>query len=182
MLAFTLFDTCVGWMGIVGSPYGLRNVVLPQKSVEAVLARIMASGCDVGDHHHVRFGDLPERFRRYWQGEAIAFADKIDLSGATGFEQRVWQAVQSIRYGETRSYKWVALKIGCPQASRAVGQTLAKNPLPIVVPCHRVIASNGNLGGFSGGAEMKKYLLHLEHACLSQQSCQSNSSCFDMCC
>lgn len=165
MVVFALFDTCVGWMGIVGSTYGLRRVILPQKSKETVLARVISFGCDGEEYDPVQFGDLPERFRRYWEGEATAFTDKIDLSGATYFQQNVWRAVQAIPYGETRSYSWVAARVGCPKAVRAVGQALAKNPVPIVVPCHRVIASDGSLGGFSGGSGMKKYLLHLERAC-----------------
>ncbi len=164
MLTFALFDTCLGWMGIVSSPDGLRNVMLPQKSKETALARIISCGCDIENHDLACFGDLPQRFRRYLEGEAITFAEKLDLSGATCFQQSVWQAVQSIPYGETRSYGWVAGQLSLPKAARPVGQALVKNPVPIVVPCHRVVASDGSLGGFSGGLEIKEYLLRLERA------------------
>jgi len=74
----------------------------------------------------------------------------------------VWQATRLIPYGETRSYLWVAVQIGKPGAARAVGQALGRNPLPVIVPCHRVIAADGGLGGFTGGLEMKRRLLELE--------------------
>lgn len=161
-LTFALFDTCLGWMGIVSSSHGLRNVILPQKSKESALAGVINCGC-AGENSDLEcFGDLPHRLRQYLDGAPVIFADKLDFSGATRFQQSVWQVTQSIPYGETRSYSWVAGGIGSRKAVRAVGQALAKNPLPIVVPCHRVVASDGSLGGFSGGLEIKEYLLRLE--------------------
>jgi len=86
------------------------------------------------------------------------------LAGTTRFQQNVWRMVRNIPCGETRSYGWVAKQLGLPRAARAVGQALARNPVPIVIPCHRVIGSDGNLGGFGGGVKIKKFLLHLERA------------------
>ncbi len=80
----------------------------------------------------------------------------------TPFQRKVWNAVKAIPYGETRSYKWVAKKIGNPKAARAVGQALKRNPLLIIIPCHRVICSDGKLGGFSQGLKKKRELLKLE--------------------
>jgi methylated-DNA-[protein]-cysteine S-methyltransferase len=77
----------------------------------------------------------------------------------------VWEKTRLIPYGKTRSYSWVAEQMGKPRAVRAVGQALGKNPLPIIIPCHRVIANNERLGGFSGGVEWKRYLLDLEATC-----------------
>jgi methylated-DNA-[protein]-cysteine S-methyltransferase len=74
----------------------------------------------------------------------------------------VWEKARLIPYGETRSYMWLARQIGKPQAARAVGQALGRNPLPVIVPCHRVIASDGSPGGFTGGLHRKKMLLKLE--------------------
>ncbi|GAI87660.1 unnamed protein product, partial [marine sediment metagenome] len=73
-----------------------------------------------------------------------------------------WEETRLIPYGETRSYAWVAKQVGKPKAARAVGQAMGSNPLPIIIPCHRVITSNGKLGGFGGGLEMKRQLLSLE--------------------
>lgn len=85
-------------------------------------------------------------------------------AGGTTFQQSVWRALAEIPYGELRSYRDIAQSIGNPAAVRAVGAANGRNPLPIVVPCHRVIGSNGTLTGFAGGLETKKYLLHLEGA------------------
>ena len=81
---------------------------------------------------------------------------------ATPFQKEVWEAVKTIPYGQTRTYKWVAEKIGNPKAFRAVGQALHINPLAPIIPCHRVIASDNTLGGYGGGPEMKRWLLRLE--------------------
>lgn len=81
----------------------------------------------------------------------------------TEFEQRVWSALSGIPFGETRTYKWIAEKIGNPGAVRAVGRALSKNPLPIIIPCHRVIESDGSLGGYSSGTHRKRRLLEMEY-------------------
>ena len=86
----------------------------------------------------------------------------IDWSRYTPFQKKVWEAVKTIPYGETRSYKWVAENIGNPRAARAVGQALKRNPLPGIIPCHRVIRSDGSLGGFSRGLKKKRDLLRAE--------------------
>ncbi len=161
-LKFDLFNTDLGWMGIVGSPYGLREIILPQESKDAVLRRVKER-----DHHveicdSATFDDLPQRLKGYFGGEKVHFPDKLDFAEASKFQQSVWQIARSIPYGETRSYAWMAAKLGLPKAARAVGQALGRNPLPIIIPCHRVISSNGGLGGFSAGLGMKEYLLHLE--------------------
>jgi methylated-DNA-[protein]-cysteine S-methyltransferase len=83
---------------------------------------------------------------------------------ATNFQKKVWEVVKTIPYGQTRTYKWVAEKIGNPKAFRAVGQALKKNPLPGIIPCHRVIRSDGKLGGFSKGSKEKERLLKSENA------------------
>ncbi|MDP6647629.1 MAG: MGMT family protein [Dehalococcoidales bacterium] len=114
------------------------------------------------DREPRRDADLNKRLTPYFTGVQVAFPDKFDLGTATLFQRRVWETTQLIPYGETRSYRWVAERMGQPAAARAVGQALAKNPLPIIIPCHRVVTNNGKLGGFSGGLEMKRYLLRLE--------------------
>ena len=161
-LTFVVCDTCLGWMGIVGSPKGLKKVILPQKSKKAVLSQAMNYGCAAEDQTPALFGDLPHRLRRYLDGEPVDFPDTLDLVEATRFQQGVWQLVRTIQYGETRSYGWVASRLDLPKAARAVGQALGRNPLPIIIPCHRVIKSDGSLGGFGGGVEIKELLLRLE--------------------
>jgi methylated-DNA-[protein]-cysteine S-methyltransferase len=100
----------------------------------------------------------------YFKGRLNKFKQEIKFISGTDFEHKVWLALKEIPYGETRSYKWIAEMIGSPKAVRAVGQALKKNPLPIVLPCHRVIAFDGSIGGFSCGIEIKKWLLRHEGA------------------
>ncbi|MCJ7514346.1 MAG: methylated-DNA--[protein]-cysteine S-methyltransferase, partial [Dehalococcoidia bacterium] len=147
-LTFTICETCLGWIGVVGSPDGLKKVILPLKSKEAVLDQVKRCGCEAAGHHSIYFADLANRIRRYFDGEPVEFADKLDLSGTTRFQRDVWRTVRNIPRGQTRSYGWVASQLGLTGGARAVGQALGRNPLPIVIPCHRVIGSDGKLGGF----------------------------------
>ena len=99
----------------------------------------------------------------YFQGTKDSFDQELTFLSGTEFEKSVWMALKDIPFGETRSYKWVAEHIGNPGAVRAVGQALSKNPIPVVVPCHRVIESDGSLGGYSGGVNIKVRLLEMEY-------------------
>ena len=112
-------------------------------------------------------GSAPENLIRelsaYFRGEDIGFSLEIQFLTGTDFEKKVWSALYEIPFGETRSYKWVAEKIGKPSAARAVGRALSKNPLPVIVPCHRVIESDGSIGGYSSGTDIKKRLLEMEY-------------------
>ena len=159
--SYAIIETKMGWLGILGSKAGLRQIVLPQDSSQAVLStfgkRLHGAASDISP-----FGDLPQRLIEYFDGKVVAFPDRLDLADATPFQGVVWQFVRSIPYGQTKSYAWIAQQIGTPRGTRAVGQALAKNPLPIVVPCHRVISARGGLGGFNYGSEMKRRLLQME--------------------
>ncbi len=99
----------------------------------------------------------------YFAGRSKLFRQKIKFIEGTEFEHKVWRALSGIPYGETRSYRWIAESAGSPKAVRAAGQALKKNPLPIVLPCHRVIASDGSLGGYAGGVDVKQWLLRREN-------------------
>ncbi|REF35844.1 methylated-DNA--[protein]-cysteine S-methyltransferase [Thermasporomyces composti] len=102
-----------------------------------------------------------EQLNAYFAGESTAFDLPLRPEG-TPFQQRVWAALADIPYGETRTYAEIARAIGAPTAYRAVGAANGQNPLPIVLPCHRVIGSNGSLTGYGGGMERKRILLELE--------------------
>jgi methylated-DNA-[protein]-cysteine S-methyltransferase len=160
---YTIFETTTGWVGILGSAAGLRRATLPQPSKQAAY---IALGDGLADARETpqRFTSLRERYRAYFQGQRVAFTDALDLTGATPFQRAVWQSTGEIPFGQTRSYSWVASRAGNPRAVRAAGQALSVNPLPIIVPCHRVLAKDGGLGGYSGGLPVKKMLLELEAA------------------
>lgn len=115
----------------------------------------------------IKKGRAPENFRQqlvdYFGGKLREFEQEIILLSGTEFEKSVWLSLRQIPYGETRTYKWVAERIGKPKAVRAVGRALSKNPIPIVLPCHRVIESDGSIGGYSLGVERKRRLLNLEY-------------------
>ena len=125
------------------------------------------------DPARVRLGELVEsdthpvlveterQLREYFDGGRKAFDLKLDFCG-TEFQRKVWHALLTIPYGETRSYSQIAEQIGSPEAVRAVGAANGRNPISIVAPCHRVIGSNGKLTGFAGGLETKAFLLTLE--------------------
>ncbi len=112
-------------------------------------------------------GRMPESFRRqlanYFSGQLREFHQEIVFLEGSDFEREVWLSLRAVPYGETRTYKWVAEKIGNPKAVRAVGQALSRNPLPIVLPCHRIIESDGSMGGYSSGIHMKRRLLDMEY-------------------
>jgi methylated-DNA-[protein]-cysteine S-methyltransferase len=98
----------------------------------------------------------------YFKGKRVEFPAPLDFSEATDFQRKVWKAAMKIKYGETSSYGRLALAAGDARAARAVGNALGANPVLVIVPCHRILKSDGSLGGFSSGLEMKKALLSLE--------------------
>jgi methylated-DNA-[protein]-cysteine S-methyltransferase len=148
-------------MGIAASEKGVVTVVLPCPSEQEVLVNLGNNLFNAARSNNL-LSNLVERLKLYFRGVRVDFPDKLDFTGATPFQSRIWQTARLIPYGETRSYGWVAQQAGNPKASRAAGQALGRNPLPIIVPCHRVIAGDGGLGGFTGGLQVKKQLLALE--------------------
>ena len=116
---------------------------------------------------HIRMGSMPEIFRveieEYFKGKLENFSHPMKFITGTDFQQRVWLALRSIPFGETRSYKWLAKEVGSPRGNRAVGGALSRNPLPIVLPCHRIIQSTGKLGGYTPGEDIKRRLLAMEY-------------------
>lgn len=105
--------------------------------------------------------DTVRQLEEYFNGTRETFQLPLAPTG-TAFQQQVWQELRAIPYGETRSYSWQAERIGKPNATRAVGAANGRNPIPIVIPCHRVIGANGNLTGYAGGIHIKETLLKLE--------------------
>jgi O-6-methylguanine DNA methyltransferase len=140
---------------------GLCRLSLPQQTYEEAYRALDKKGLpDIPLPSAL--SDVVDRLLRYFKGYKVSFPDELDLSDATDFQRRVWEVTRRIPYGETRSYTWVAEHAGNLKAVRAVGQALGANPLPIVIPCHRVLKRDGGLGGYTGGLELKRYLLWLE--------------------
>ena len=159
--AYTVFDTEFGWMAIVASEKGLCRLTLPQPAADKALV-LISDLLPKATVNTGTFRELVVRLGYFFEGKKVDFPDELDLQNATEFQRDVWRLTASIPYGETRTYGWIASKLGRPSSVRAVGQAMAKNPLPIIVPCHRIVGSNGSLGGYSGGLELKKRLLELE--------------------
>jgi O-6-methylguanine DNA methyltransferase len=141
----------------------------PMGSIYLVFAGKMLSGLsfikpvDISLKKGTAPKSLINDLQSYFNGSVIEFEQEVSFLSGTDFEKHVWTALRQIPCGETRTYKWVAEAIGNPSAVRAVGRALSKNPLPIVIPCHRVIESDGSLGGYSLGTDIKRRLLEMEY-------------------
>lgn len=154
--------TSAGLFGAAVTPQGLARLTFPDEPVEfchgwvrrwAPGARVVESG--------PALEPVAEQLAAYFDRRLKAFDLPLDMRG-TPFQREVWQALTSIPFGQTRSYAQIAAQVGRPQAVRAVGAANGANPVPIIVPCHRVIGSNGTLTGYAGGLELKRRLLELE--------------------
>lgn len=162
-LTYFTVESALGWVGVVESAAGVRRMTLPEPTREQALEllRRHLGPAPVEEPSHA----VVEAIQRYLGGGSEGLDGLIDPDTGTAFQRAVWEATRRIPYGETRSYKWVAEEIGRPTAYRAVGQALGANPLALIVPCHRVIGSDGSLTGFGGsGLTMKQKLLQLEQA------------------
>ena len=147
----------------MASPRGLRRVTLPKPTEMEALALLRRETAQGAAFDNEAFAPLAEGLRRYFRGDPVDFSlVGLDLDGLTPFQRRVLEAVRGIPRGQVQSYGQVAAAIGRPLAARAVGTALAGNPLCLLIPCHRVVASDGRLGGFGGGTEMKRRMLALE--------------------
>ena len=160
-LTYTTFNTPLGKTGVAVTPYGICRVVLTI-SRESEFVETLKTIYPSPKKQPRQLLEIEKEFHLYFSGKLKKFSYKPDLRQGTRFQQRVWKKLVFIPFGETRSYQWLAVAIRQPKAYRAAGNANGKNPTPIIVPCHRVIQKNGDLGGFTGGTHLKKYLLDLE--------------------
>ena len=158
-VAQRLLRTPVGVLRITASERGVTAI--ERVSRASVASRIKVSRAKVSTRAARHADTAVRQLREYFAGTRRKFAVSLDLDG-TEFQQQAWAAMCGIRYGHTLSYAQQAKAIGKPKAVRAVGSANGANPVPIIVPCHRVIASDGSLGGYALGLAMKRYLLALE--------------------
>ena len=172
-VSWCLFATAIGWCGIAWDEVGLVGVQLPENSDQASHARMRRrwpGGME---------GEAPAAVRRVMdsvarllQGEPVDLsAVPLNLDGLAPFNRRVYQIARGIPPGQVLTYGEVAQRLGDPSAARAVGQALGQNPFPLLIPCHRVVAAGGRIGGLSGGAgwSTKLRLLEIEGAVLGEQ-------------
>ena len=168
---FYLIDTELGWIGLVLSAKGLRATTLPRPRRDDALREVAEMG-GVEPASEADAGEIARRVKALAEGRPAALDGIIDWQDISGFRRAVMEEALRIPRGETRTYGWLAERVGRPRAARAVGRVMATNPLPIVVPCHRVIGSDGSLRGYgdsgrarsAAGLAMKAALLRAEGA------------------
>ena len=164
---FDIFETELGWIGVLLSKKGVCASTLPRSTPDQCALELGRS-LDNATRAPQRVAPLRKRIQQYFVGDFVEFDDvPIDLGNVKGFQKAAWESTRAIAWGHTRSYQWVAAQTGNPRAARAAGQAMARNRIPIIIPCHRVIGSSGNLGGYGGGMaglSLKRRLLAMEGA------------------
>lgn len=157
-----IFKSRWGWMGLAGSERGLAAIVLPRVSRSAVAADLCHEAGSADGPLSPMLVRTKQQLTEYLAGTRTTFDLPLDFSRGTTFQRRVWKTLRAIPYGELWSYRGLASRVGGVQYARAVGGAVGANPLPIIVPCHRVIAQDETIGGFSSGLPAKRRLLALE--------------------
>ncbi len=158
-----VFKSRWGWMGISETTQGIDVVVLPKSSQRAVLTELqLPETALLEGRTSPRLREAQAQLTGYLAGKRRSFDLPLDLTRGTNFQQKVWQTLCRVSYGRLRSYQWVAVRIGGSEYARAVGNAVGANPMPIVIPCHRIVSQDKSLGGFSGGLDTKRKLLTLE--------------------
>ena len=147
---FYQFETPLGLMALGEEEGAIVRLYLPNDGVPRLMSRPTPL-----------LAEAERQLLAYFNGTRTSFDLPLNPLG-TPFQHKVWAALQAIPYGQTRSYKDLALAVDCPRGFQAVGQANSRNPIPILIPCHRVVAADGSIGGYRGGPEMKQALLALE--------------------
>ena len=161
---YYMFQCSVGWVVLLGGGKGLRRLSLkptPEEAMEDIGLDLDEATLDAS-----WFQPMQRCVENYLEGDQRALDEIVlDLDGTPPFFRAAWEACRSIPAGETRSYAWLAAEAGSPLAVRAAGQAMARNPWPLIIPCHRVIGSDGGLGGYgAGGLRVKAKLLQMEQS------------------
>jgi methylated-DNA-[protein]-cysteine S-methyltransferase len=162
---YCLFDTAIGACGLAWNERGLTRLQLPESDRIVTEKRLSANAAGASHPAPAAIEQLIADMQDYMSGRRVDFASvAIDLTGADPFQRKVYEAARAVPWGQTVSYGELARQTGSPGAARAVGQALSRNPVPIIVPCHRILAKGHRIGGFSapGGTITKERLLALE--------------------
>ena len=163
-LCYRIVDSPVGHLLLAATDVGLTRLAFESEDHDAVLDSLATRIGSRILRDDKRFDGLTRELDGYFSGRSHGFDTPVDLRLAHGFRLEVLRHLRDIPYGHTESYAEVAASTGSPRAVRAVGSACATNPVPIVVPCHRVVRSDGGLGGYLGGLAAKRYLLDVEAA------------------
>ncbi|MBT5096984.1 MAG: methylated-DNA--[protein]-cysteine S-methyltransferase [Candidatus Marinimicrobia bacterium] len=161
MIEYTIIDSPIGKLLLAQSYKGLNHIIFENKihQFESIIFR--DRGRQKITQNNSSLSKATHQLNEYFSGYRKFFELKLDLT-MPPFYYKALMAVKSIPYGQYQTYKEIAMKAGNPKAVRAAGTANARNPIPIVIPCHRVLASNGGLGGYGGGLNIKNFLLNLE--------------------
>lgn len=164
MVYCTSFDSKIGLIYVASTDKGVCKVSVPRETKKDFIKWLRENfdDSDVVDNKS-RNRDVIDQLTRYFNGRLAKFSVSTDLHG-TPFQVRVWKELQRIPYGSTISYKQLAKRLGTSKGFQAVGRANAANPIPIIIPCHRVIGTDGSLVGYSSGIKTKEFLLKLEGA------------------
>lgn len=153
---YTVMGTPVGDIVLIADNKNLCSIYWPNQEPD----KKKFLNLERKDHSKV-LRTVVKQLYQYFEGKRVVFDLPIKMVGTT-FQRKVWDALTTIKFGETASYRDIAKKVGNPKAARAVGAAIGKNPISIIIPCHRVIGANGKLTGFAGGVVAKELLLDLE--------------------
>ena len=163
-VAYSTVDTPIGPLLAAATPRGLAYLSFPETPSDAVLETLSRRLSPRILEAPARLDEVRRELEQYFEGKRRHFELPLDWSLIRGFHRSVLRATARIDYGSVRSYAEVAARAGSPRAVRAAGNALGANPIPVVVPCHRVVRTGGGLGGYGGGLDRKEYLLRLEGA------------------
>lgn len=158
---YRVLKTGRGWVAVAYTGRGILALTLPVKNADRALEALWGKNTLPLTRGH-GYEQLARDLDRYFRGEAVSLDYPLDCMAATPFQQKVWAVLRGIPYGATQSYREVARAVGIPRAARAVGQAVGANPIPLLIPCHRVVASDGSLGGYAWGLTWKRHLHQVE--------------------
>ncbi len=165
---FVVYESSIGYIAIVSRNGKVVSLDVLGGGMYEARKMISRSHPDATESM-ASFKTIRTLLDRYLQGRKVDFEIEVDISDLGSFTQMVLNELMEIPHGETRTYGWLAKKVGKPGAARAVGQALKRNPIPIIIPCHRVIRDDGTIGGFSMGVNLKERLLTLEGVHIKKQ-------------
>jgi O-6-methylguanine DNA methyltransferase len=177
-LVYDVFRVSLGWCAAASGEHGVCAFVLPINSAQiaeagilALTAQMLPEGASAPQRAPSALKRLAGAAAVYFEGGTVSFDEFwVDFSSGTSFQRRIWSVIARIPYGEVRTYRSLGVETGQPEAAHAIGQAVGANPVPLLVPCHRVVGSDGSLVGFSaeGGLDLKLKMLELEKVPLRQ--------------